>query len=88
MLEVSKKQTVKTRKKHECYGCLEVIEKGVAAVNVRGKEDGHYRSFYLHVHCHVVAMKSKLFIHGFTRGAVKDVQEKESFDIAKTSYPF
>lgn len=88
MLEVSKKQAVKTRREHECYGCCEIIEKGAAAIHVRGKEDGRYRSLHLHIHCHVTAMKNDLFVHGFTRGAIKDVQQKESFGIAKTSYPF
>ena len=34
MLEIRKKQMVTTRKKHECYGCVEEIEKGKSAVYV------------------------------------------------------
>lgn len=88
MLEVSRKRIVKTRRKHECFGCLETIDKGDAAVHVRGKEDGKHVNFHLHVKCHTTVMKQKLFIEGLTRGAVKELNHKESYEIADASYPF
>lgn len=89
MLEVTKKQTVKTRKKHECYGCLENIDKGTAAVHVRGKEDGRYVSFYLHVQCHITAMKRKLFVEGLTKGRLKTAESViDKYDVDDTSCPF
>lgn len=87
MLEVTKKQTVKTRKKHECYGCLEVIDKGAAAVHVSGKEDGHFRSLHLHVHCHITIMKRGLFAEGLKKGVLKQLQS-EDYSIDITNYPF
>lgn len=87
MLEVTKKRTVKTRKKHECYGCTKTIDKGVAAVHVSGKEDGHYRSLYLHVHCHISVMKKKLFDEGLTKGALLQIQN-EDYSIDKDACPF
>lgn len=89
MLEVTKKTTVKTRKKHECYGCCEIVEKGAAAVHVRGKEDGRYVSFHLHIQCHITAMKNKLFANGFVKGAVKKIQQQiEDYTIDKNKCPF
>lgn len=87
MLEVTKKRTVKTRKKHECYGCCESIDKGAAAVHVSGKEDGHYRSLHLHVHCHIMIMKMKLFDEGLTKGALLQIQN-EDYSIDKDACPF
>lgn len=89
MLEVSSKQTVKTRKKHECYGCIETIDKGDAAVHVRGKEDGRYVSFHLHVQCHIKACKRKLFDEGFNKGQLKAAESViGDFSIDGTSCPF
>lgn len=87
MLEVTKKRTIKTRKKHECYGCIETIDKGAAAVHVSGKEDGHYRSLHLHVHCHIAIMKKKLFDKGLTKGALNQKQN-EDYSIDKSACPF
>lgn len=75
MLEVTKKQPIKTRKKHECFGCCQIIDKGAAAVHVRGKEDGRHVQIHLHVQCHITAMKRKLFSEGFTRGAINQLSE-------------
>lgn len=89
MLEVSKKKVVKTRKKHECYGCLEIIDKGEAAVHVRGKEDDQSVYFHLHINCHVVAIKQKLFAEGFTKGAVKQAKkENNDYSVDDTLCPF
>ena len=89
MFEVSRKQTVKTRKKHECYGCIEMIDKGDATVYVRGKEDNIHVNFHLHVKCHVVAVKQKLFVEGFTKGAVMQVrQENNDYSVEEALYPF
>lgn len=89
MFEVSKKQTVKTRKEHECYGCEKTIDKGGAAVYVRGKEDDKHVNFHLHVQCHIMAMKQKLFAEGFTKGAVnKNIKIKEDFNVDDAAYPF
>lgn len=88
MLEVTKKRTVKTRKKHECFGCCEIIDKGAAAVHVRGKEDGRHVQFHLHVECHIAAAKMKLFSEGFKRGAVKPTTTQTDYSVAETTYPF
>lgn len=87
MLEVSKKQAVKTRKEHECYGCCEIIDKGASAIHVRGKEDGRYRSLHLHVHCHITIMKRGLLAEGLKKGALKQLQDKD-YSIDNTNYPF
>lgn len=89
MLEVTRKQTVKTRKKHECYGCVETIDKGVAAIHVRGKEDSRYVTFHLHVQCHIVAMKQKLFSEGFTKGTINQIKESNNdYSAEEISVPF
>lgn len=89
MLEVTKKKTVKTRKKYECRGCCETIDKGSAAVHVRGKEDGRYTAFHLHVKCHVLIMKRKLFVEGFQKGSVKPTTTQADYSsVEETSYPF
>ena len=90
MLEVSRKQTVKTRRKHECFGCIEMIDKGDAAVYVSGKEDGKHVNFHLHVKCHVIAMKQKLFVEGLIKGELQSatVIQNNFNNIADTSYPF
>lgn len=74
MLEVTKKQAVKTRKVHECFACCEAIEKGEAAVSVRGKEDDERVSFHLHTECHQKVCKLKLFETGLETGALKNLE--------------
>lgn len=89
MLEVTKKKTVKTRKKYECRGCCETIDKGSAAVHIRGKEDGHYTSFHIHILCHIFIMKQKLFVEGFYKGAVKQLkQEINDYSVENNDCPF
>lgn len=89
MLEVTKKQAVKTRKKHECHGCCEIIDKGVAAIHVRGKEDGRHVHFHLHVQCHIMAMKQKLFNVGFPKGAINRIRENNNdYSAEDVSVPF
>lgn len=89
MLEVTKKKTVKTQKKYECRGCCEAIDKGDAAVHVRGKEDGRYIAFHLHVKCHILIMKQKLFVEGFQKGSVKPTTTRDDYSsVDETSYPF
>ena len=87
MLEVSKKQAIKTRKEHDCYGCCETIKKASAAIHVRGKEDGHYRSLHLHVHCHITIMKRGLLNEGLKKGVLKQPQG-EDYNIYKSDCPF
>lgn len=89
MLEVTKKRTVKTRKKHECFGCCEIIDKGAAAVHVMGKEDGRHFQFHLHVQCHITVMKKKLFNEGFKKGQLKAAEfVMNDLSIDDTSCPF
>ncbi|MEG0260673.1 MAG: hypothetical protein RR595_09805 [Lysinibacillus sp.] len=89
MFEISKKQTVKTRKAHECYGCCNVINKGDAAIYVRGKEDDKHVNFHMHAHCHILATKQKLYEEGFAKGAVKILQqESNDFSTMEAEYPF
>ncbi|MEK4425149.1 hypothetical protein [Solibacillus sp. FSL K6-1523] len=83
MLEVTKKNIVKTRKAHECYGCCKIIDKGAAAVNVRGKEDEQYIQFHLHVQCHILIMKQKLFNENFSKGAVNKIRNNNYADSAE-----
>lgn len=61
MLEVRKKRIVITRKTHECYCCLEEIEKGKSAVYVSAKEDDKHVQFYLHEECNKVIVKNRWF---------------------------
>ncbi|AHN24489.1 hypothetical protein [Lysinibacillus varians] len=87
MLEIRKKQMVTTRKKHECYGCVEEIEKGKSAVYVSAKEDGKHIQFHLHEECNKTIAKDKWFSgSGLYRGCIKDAvknsEELKSINIS------
>lgn len=88
MKEVSKKMLVKTRKIHECYGCLKNIEKGEVAVCVTGKEDDQRFSFHIHVACNKIAHKERMFEKGFEKGELNQLSEGNDYSIAKTEVPF
>ncbi|WNN76718.1 hypothetical protein RKS58_02490 [Lysinibacillus capsici] len=76
MLEIRKKRMVITRKTHECYGCLEEIEKGKSAVYVSAKEDDKHVQFYLHEECNKVIVKDRWFSgSGLYRGCIKDAMK-------------
>ena len=88
MLEVSRKQTVKTRKNHECYGCIGMIDKGEMSVYVRGKEDDRHVNFHLHADCHIKAVKRNLFAEGIKKGCLVNKVAPEVYYVANTAYPF
>lgn len=71
MLEIRNKRMVITRKVHECFGCLEEIEKGKSAVYVSAKEDEQYKSFHLHEECNKTISRDKWCPEG-TQGTVTD----------------
>lgn len=76
MLEIRKKRMVITRKMHECYGCLEKIEKGKNAVSVSAKEDEQHIQFHLHEECNKVIVKDRWFSgSGLYRGCIKDAMK-------------
>lgn len=73
MLENIKKKMVRTRKEHECFACLEVIEKSTDAVYVTAKQDEQHIRFHLHVDCNIKINKNQLAI---SRGCIKDMPSK------------
>lgn len=61
---------------HECYGCLEEIEKGKSTVYVSAKEDDKHVQFYLHDECNKVIVKDRWFSgSGLYRGCIKDAKK-------------
>jgi len=74
MLENIKKKMVKTRKEHECFACLGVIEKNENAVYVTAKQDEKHTRFHLHQDCNIAINKNQLAI---SRGCIKDMPETE-----------
>lgn len=87
MLEIRKKQMVTTRKKHECYGCLEEIEKGKSAVYVSAKEDERRIQYHLHEECNKIIAKDQWFAgSGLYRGCIKEaVKNSEELKIINIS---
>lgn len=73
MLEIRNKKMVITRKVHECFGCLEEIEKGKSAVYVSAKEDEQHVPFHLHEECNKTIARDHWFAgSGLYRGCIKD----------------
>ncbi len=70
MLEVNKRKMVKTRKEHECFGCLEVIKKSTDAVYVTAKQDEQHKHFHLHPECNIKINTNQLVIY---HGCIKDM---------------
>ena len=70
MLENIKKKMVKTRKEHECFACLKVIEKSSNAVYITAKQDEQHIRFHLHVDCNIKINKNQLAI---SRACIKDM---------------
>lgn len=69
---------VKTRKEHECFACLEIIEKSTNAIYVTAKQDEQHTRFHLHGDCNITIGKNQLAI---SRGCIKDmpVTEKKCY---------
>ncbi|MEY2363227.1 hypothetical protein R6U76_19855 [Lysinibacillus capsici] len=87
MLEVRKKRMVITRKTHECYGCLEEIEKGKSVIYVSAKEDDKHIQFHLHEECNKVIVKDQWFsgsglYRGFIKDAMKTSEQLRALDIS------
>lgn len=59
MIEILTRKLVITRKEHECFGCLQKIEKGVSAVSVRAQEDDQYINLHLHQNCNSIINQNK-----------------------------
>ena len=70
MLENIKKKMVKTRKEHECFACLELIEKSIDAVYVTAKQDEKHTRFHLHQDCNIAINKNQLAI---SHGCIKNM---------------
>lgn len=78
MLDIRSKRLVETRKSHECFGCIETINKGEQAVVVTAKEDDKHQRLYLHEECNQVIMKNKTLFNGIYYGCVSEKQKIES----------
>ena len=71
MLDITKRRIVTTRKEHECFGCLKVLDKGESAVCITAKEDEKHRRFHLHLECNKIIAKRKIDLqHGCIKGGV------------------
>lgn len=80
MLDISGKRQVITRKSHECFGCLETINKGETAILISATEDNRYRSLYFHEECNRAMMKNKIHQQekGIYYGCVSEKQRAEN----------
>lgn len=78
MIEIKTKRLVKTRKEHECYGCIQLIQKGENAIAVKAQEDNKHIGFHLHEECNKVIVKDKWYSgSGLYYGCIKEAEEKE-----------
>lgn len=78
MLDIRGRRQVVTRKSHECFGCIEAIDKGETAVLVSAKEDDRYRSLYFHEECYRTIMKTFKQGIGIYYGCVSEKQRAEN----------
>ncbi|WP_034757726.1 hypothetical protein [Rossellomorea vietnamensis] len=77
-MEFGKRRQVKTRKVHECIGCLKEIGKGSAAVYHTGKTDEEFYKYHLHMECHQFMVKHKEYLDkGVWKGCVHDIRTEE-----------
>lgn len=67
----------KTRKEHNCLGCLENISKGDNAINNSGMFEGEFYNYYLCLPCEEVVKENRdYFEEGLYPGCVNELKHE------------
>lgn len=67
----------KTRKEHECLGCLQMITTGSQAIKHQGQNEEEIYSYYLHIECHEFLVKHNEFLEeGVWDGCVNEIKSE------------
>lgn len=80
MLDITGRKMVTTRKEHECFGCLRIVDKGEMAVCITAKQDERHLRFHLHLDCNKNIAKRKIDME---RGCVSSEGENLSAEMAR-----
>lgn len=76
MSEFNNKKEVKTRKEHQCLGCLGKFPPGTQMVNNKGLFEDHFYNYYLCYPCEKFLNKhSDLFEDGLWDNCVNETKE-------------